>query len=131
MVRAFAGGNVRAAQRLHAQYYPLFKDLFLETNPVPVKAARPFNNYGPGLKITDGRVLPDFAKNILADRDIVLLSDGSPRLVRSIRLKSCVWCAWIDNSIFLPHTFGRDSHSAAPAFRRTSKRFSMSRKRLT
>ena len=26
---------------------------------VPVKMARPFNNYGPGLKITDGRVLPD------------------------------------------------------------------------
>jgi 4-hydroxy-tetrahydrodipicolinate synthase len=39
MVRAFARGNAALAQRLHAQYYPLFKDLFLETNPVPVKAA--------------------------------------------------------------------------------------------
>jgi nucleoside-diphosphate-sugar epimerase len=45
---------------------------------VPVKMARPFNNYGPGLKITDGRVLPDFVKEVLADRDIVMLSDGSP-----------------------------------------------------
>lgn len=46
---------------------------------VPVSVARPFNNYGPGLKITDGRVLPDFARDVLAGRDIVILSDGSPR----------------------------------------------------
>ena len=39
MVRAYAAGNVRAALKIHEQYYPLFKDLFLETNPVPVKAA--------------------------------------------------------------------------------------------
>ena len=45
---------------------------------IPVKQARPFNNYGPGLKITDGRVLPDFARNVLAGEDIVMLSDGSP-----------------------------------------------------
>jgi len=24
---------------LHDRYYPLFKDLFIETNPVPIKAA--------------------------------------------------------------------------------------------
>lgn len=45
---------------------------------VPVKVARPFNNYGPGLKITDGRVLPDFAREVLSGRDIVMFSDGSP-----------------------------------------------------
>jgi len=45
---------------------------------LPVKIARPFNNYGPGLKITDRRVLPDFARDILSNRDIVMLSDGSP-----------------------------------------------------
>jgi nucleoside-diphosphate-sugar epimerase len=44
-----------------------------------ITMARPFNNYGPGLKITDGRVLPDFAKDVLAGRDIVMLSDGSPK----------------------------------------------------
>ena len=45
---------------------------------VPVAIARPFNNYGPGLKITDRRVIPDFARDLLAGRDIVMLSDGSP-----------------------------------------------------
>jgi 4-hydroxy-tetrahydrodipicolinate synthase len=39
MVKAFAAGNLRAALNLHEQWHPLFKDLFIETNPVPVKAA--------------------------------------------------------------------------------------------
>lgn len=51
---------------------------FARARGVPVKAARPFNNYGPGLKISDRRVLPDFARDVLAGRDIVLLSDGAP-----------------------------------------------------
>jgi len=39
MVSAFAAGNLRGALKLHRQYYAVFKDLFIETNPVPVKAA--------------------------------------------------------------------------------------------
>jgi len=39
MVKAFAKGNAAAALKLHQKLYPLFKDLFIETNPVPVKAA--------------------------------------------------------------------------------------------
>lgn len=51
---------------------------FARQYDLPIKIARPFNNYGPGLKITDRRVLPDFARDVLAGRDIVMLSDGSP-----------------------------------------------------
>ena len=50
---------------------------FARHHGVPVKVARPFNNYGPGLNIQDGRVIPDFARDVLAGRDIVMLSDGS------------------------------------------------------
>lgn len=39
MVRAFALGKPAIALKLHAKYYPIYKDLFIETNPVPVKAA--------------------------------------------------------------------------------------------
>jgi 4-hydroxy-tetrahydrodipicolinate synthase len=39
MVNAFASGNIRQALKIHDQWHPLFKDLFIETNPVPVKAA--------------------------------------------------------------------------------------------
>jgi dTDP-glucose 4,6-dehydratase/UDP-glucuronate decarboxylase len=52
--------------------------VFAQAEQVPARVARPFNNYGPGLKINDGRVIPDFARDILAGRDIVMLSDGSP-----------------------------------------------------
>ena len=39
MVRAALQGDWPAAQALHKKYYRLFTDLFLDTNPVPVKAA--------------------------------------------------------------------------------------------
>ena len=37
MVKAFTRGQIRKAAQLHAEFYPLFKDLFIETNPVPVR----------------------------------------------------------------------------------------------
>ena len=39
MVRLFASGKAAAALKIHQRFYPLFKDLFIETNPTPVKAA--------------------------------------------------------------------------------------------
>jgi dTDP-glucose 4,6-dehydratase/UDP-glucuronate decarboxylase len=38
--------------------------------------ARPFNNYGPGLSLQDRRVLADFFRDVVNNKDIVLLSDG-------------------------------------------------------
>jgi 4-hydroxy-tetrahydrodipicolinate synthase len=39
MVTAFASGKIDAAQKLHHKFFPLFKALFIETNPIPIKAA--------------------------------------------------------------------------------------------
>jgi 4-hydroxy-tetrahydrodipicolinate synthase len=39
MVRAFEMGKPDVALKLHTKFYPLFRDLFIDTNPVPVKAA--------------------------------------------------------------------------------------------
>lgn len=52
--------------------------VFAQQHGIPTKIARPFNNYGPGLKITDKRVIPDFVRDIIAGRDIVMFSDGKP-----------------------------------------------------
>jgi len=38
MVKAFSSGDAKKALQLHQKFYPVFKDLFIETNPVPVKA---------------------------------------------------------------------------------------------
>src|SRR5436190_14464668 len=39
LVRAYEGGDVKSAFNLHRKMFPLFKDLFIEPNPVPVKTA--------------------------------------------------------------------------------------------
>lgn len=44
----------------------------------PVKIVRPFNVYGPGQRLNDGRIVPDLMAAGLENRDIVLYSDGTP-----------------------------------------------------
>jgi 4-hydroxy-tetrahydrodipicolinate synthase len=39
LVNAFLAGRAADALKLHLRYYQLFKDLFLESNPIPVKTA--------------------------------------------------------------------------------------------
>jgi 4-hydroxy-tetrahydrodipicolinate synthase len=39
MVNAFLAGDPKTALKMHAKLYPLFRNLFVETNPVPCKAA--------------------------------------------------------------------------------------------
>ena len=42
----------------------------------PVTVIRPFNSYGPGLRINDKRAPADFAMNVINNEDIVLYSGG-------------------------------------------------------
>lgn len=39
MVNAFSAGRTAEALKIHLRYWQLFKDLFIESNPIPVKAA--------------------------------------------------------------------------------------------
>ena len=39
LVHAYHSGDVKSAENLHRKLFPLFKDLFIEPNPVPVKTA--------------------------------------------------------------------------------------------
>ncbi len=39
MTRAALAGNLRDATALHERFFPLYKDLFIEPNPVPIKYA--------------------------------------------------------------------------------------------
>lgn len=39
MINAFTAGNTTLAMQIHLELYPLFKVMFITTNPVPVKAA--------------------------------------------------------------------------------------------
>ena len=39
LVQSFRRGDIARAQALHQKFYPLFRDLFIEPNPVPIKTA--------------------------------------------------------------------------------------------
>ncbi len=52
--------------------------LFHQKYQMPISIIRPFNNYGPGMRLNDARVPADFANAVWRDQDIVMFSDGSP-----------------------------------------------------
>lgn len=43
---------------------------------VPIRIARLFHTYGPGMKLDDGRVFADFVSDVLNNRDIVVKGQG-------------------------------------------------------
>lgn len=45
---------------------------------MPVKTVRPFNVYGPGLRLDDKRVIPDFFRDALVKNKITIFSNGLP-----------------------------------------------------
>lgn len=48
MIQDFEAGQVQAAIQTHIRLFPLFKALFLTTNPIPVKAALKFQGWQVG-----------------------------------------------------------------------------------
>jgi UDP-glucuronate decarboxylase len=52
--------------------------VFARKYGMPIIIARPFNNYGPGMRLGDKRLPADFAACIMNQQDIVILSNGSP-----------------------------------------------------
>ena len=49
LVHAAAAGRWDEARALHYQYYALFNDVFIETNPIPIKAALEMAGLGPAV----------------------------------------------------------------------------------
>jgi dTDP-glucose 4,6-dehydratase/UDP-glucuronate decarboxylase len=50
--------------------------IYARSYDVPVKILRPFNVYGPRLRLDDGRIVPDTISAVLDGRPIILFSDG-------------------------------------------------------
>lgn len=51
---------------------------FWQQKKIPVKIVRPFNVYGPFMRLDDKRVIPDFVKYSFENKKIKIFSDGSP-----------------------------------------------------
>ena len=52
--------------------------LYADKYRIPISIVRPFNNYGPGMKLEDKRVPADFAKAVIENKQLVIYSDGKP-----------------------------------------------------
>ncbi len=52
--------------------------LYAENYHMPISIVRPFNNYGPGMRLNDKRVPADFAKAIVNNEKLIMYSDGTP-----------------------------------------------------
>lgn len=48
MINAFIAGNITLATQIHLELYPIFKGLFITTNPIPVKTALNMLGYQTG-----------------------------------------------------------------------------------
>lgn len=83
--RACYDESKRLGETLCVNYYKQYG--------MPVKIVRPFNIYGPGLKIDDKRVIPDFFHDAINHGNIKILSDGSP--TRSFCYISDAMCGFI------------------------------------
>ncbi|KUO49055.1 MAG: hypothetical protein APF76_10535 [Desulfitibacter sp. BRH_c19] len=68
--RACYDESKRLGETLAVNYYRQYG--------LPVKIVRPFNIYGPGLRLDDKRVIPDFCSDALYRKKISILSDGLP-----------------------------------------------------
>jgi UDP-glucuronate decarboxylase len=51
--------------------------IYAQDDGVPVKIVRPFNIYGPGMNLNDGRVIPSLIKSIANGRDFEVHGDGT------------------------------------------------------
>ncbi len=49
MVNAFISGNIALAKEIHLKLFPLFKGMFVTTNPVPIKAALNMTGWEVGI----------------------------------------------------------------------------------
>jgi dTDP-glucose 4,6-dehydratase/UDP-glucuronate decarboxylase len=67
--RACYDESKRLGETLCATYFRLHR--------VPVKVIRPFNVYGPGQRLDDGRIIPDLLRAALSGGPLVLYSDGA------------------------------------------------------
>lgn len=66
--RAVYDESKRLGETLTMTYWRLFE--------TPGKIIRPFNVYGPGQRLDDGRIIPDLMSAALERRPLVLYSDG-------------------------------------------------------
>lgn len=75
MINSFVAGDIQAAAQMHSKLFPIFKGLFITTNPVPVKEAlnlRGMNVGGFRLPLTNASLQEiEFIKELLISNNLL------------------------------------------------------------
>ena len=75
LVDAFTSGNTTLAAQLHLQLFPVFKGMFINTNPVPIKAAMNLLGWQAGIPrlplVEATAEEKDFIKGLLAEKNLI------------------------------------------------------------
>lgn len=75
MINAFTSGNITMATKLHIELFPVFKAMFITTNPVPVKAALNLLGWqvgSPRLPLVEANETEkDTLKKVLSDQGLL------------------------------------------------------------
>ncbi len=78
--KAMDQGNHREAQAIHQRFYPLFRDLFVDSNPVPIKYAMEFVGF------CNARVRPPLASLSSAHTEVLRASLAKCGVTEGARL---------------------------------------------
>lgn len=75
MIQAFEQGQIQVATKIHLQLFPLFKALFVTTNPIPVKAALRLQGWQVGSTrlplVDDSSSLNDKLRAVMVQLDLL------------------------------------------------------------
>lgn len=75
MINAYTSGNTKLATQIHLELFPIFKGMFITSNPVPVKAAlnmRGMEVGGPRLPLVEATAAEkETIKNILVNMKLI------------------------------------------------------------
>ncbi|MBF2064797.1 MAG: 4-hydroxy-tetrahydrodipicolinate synthase [Calothrix sp. C42_A2020_038] len=67
MIQAYNSGQVQQATSIHLRFFPLFKALFVTTNPIPIKAALRLSGFNVGsCRLPLGDVSPEVIQKLEA-----------------------------------------------------------------
>ncbi len=89
-------GNVscvgpRACYDESKRYTETLCEAFAKKYGMPCVILRPFNIFGPGMKLNDQRIGPDCARAVLEGRDMPIFSDGTPSRTFCYMSDAIVW----------------------------------------
>jgi 4-hydroxy-tetrahydrodipicolinate synthase len=72
MIKSYLDGDVEHARKINDKLYPVYKSMFLTTNPIPVKTAMILLGHDVGpmrmpMELAEGKILEELKESLIAN----------------------------------------------------------------